>query len=68
MLLKVAHVSAGALGTHRFQRAVSGAGASLNHGQSLRDCALEAMRTQVDANQRIDCKVFLFAQASYFIA
>jgi predicted Zn-ribbon and HTH transcriptional regulator len=32
---------------------------------SCRDCALEAMRTQVFANQCIDCKVILFAHASF---
>jgi len=31
---------------------------------SCRDCTLEAMRTQVFANQCIDCTVVLFAQAS----
>jgi hypothetical protein len=61
-------MSGGALGTHRFQRAVSAGGASGNNGPSDRDRTLEAMRTQVDANQRFDCKVFLFAHASYFIA
>src|SRR5262249_31250075 len=40
-----------ALGTHRFQRAVSAGGASENIGLSSRDCALEAMRTQASANQ-----------------
>jgi hypothetical protein len=32
---------------------------------SNRDCTLEAMRTQVGANQGVNCKVFLFAQASF---
>jgi|SRR5262245_4833660 len=36
----------GALGTHRFQRAVSAGGAFGNNGPSSRDCTLEAMRTQ----------------------
>src|SRR6266498_728413 len=31
---------------------------------SCRDCTLEAMRTQVFANQCIDCTVVLFAHAS----
>jgi hypothetical protein len=34
------------LGTRRFQRAVSARGASGNNGSSIRDCALEAARTQ----------------------
>jgi hypothetical protein len=34
------------LGTHRFQRAVSAGGLSGNNGPSIRDCTLEAMRTQ----------------------
>jgi uncharacterized protein (DUF433 family) len=61
------NISGGFLGTHRFQRAVSAGGALGNDGQSIRDCTLEAMRTQVNANQRFDCKVLLFAHASYFI-
>src|SRR6266498_3379600 len=32
---------------------------------SCRDCTLEAMRTQVFANQRIDCTVVLFARTSF---
>jgi len=35
-----------ALGTHRFQRAVSPEGALGSNGPSNRDCTLEAMRTQ----------------------
>jgi hypothetical protein len=31
---------------------------------SCRDCTLEAMRTQVCANQCIDCTVVLFAHTS----
>jgi hypothetical protein len=31
---------------------------------SCRDCTLEAMRTQVFANQCIDCTVVLFAHTS----
>jgi hypothetical protein len=31
---------------------------------SCRDCTLEAMRTQVFANQYIDCTVVLFAHTS----
>jgi len=44
--LKPAHKSGCALGTHRFQRAVSARGALGNNGPSNRDCTLEAMRTQ----------------------
>jgi predicted Zn-ribbon and HTH transcriptional regulator len=33
-----------------------------------RDCTLEAMRTQVFANQCIDCTVVLFAHASNILA
>jgi hypothetical protein len=32
---------------------------------SCRDCTLEAMRTQVFANQCIDCTVVLFAHTSF---
>jgi hypothetical protein len=51
------------VGTRRFQRAVSAGGALGNNGRSNRDCALEATRTQFNANYKADRKGFLFAHA-----
>jgi len=52
------------LGTRRFQRAVSGRPYIASQCVSCRDCALEATRTQARVNYSVDCKEFLFAQAS----